>query len=253
MHRDDFKGFAQMLDDVAGLKREVYTAGQKAMFFRALQAYSFEAVRSGLDAHVRDPDRGRFLPMPADVIAQIVGHAANDGRPGAEEAWAIASQASDEGATVVWTEEIAQAWGISRSVAATGDDIGARMAFKEAYQRLVREARERGISASWSPTFGHDSERRQIALQAAATAGRIEASLAIECQRQEVPLLAFTASEGDSQAKREAVAALQALRDRMSRPYDGPSEADLQRERTERQKAKAAALYRFAKIGEQDA
>lgn len=176
MHKDDFPTFCQMLDDCYSL----LTKGQnspsssaKAMFFRSLAGYPLEAVRAGFDAHVKDPQRGRFAPMPADIIAQIDGMVADDGRPGAEEAWSMASRAQDESETVVWTDEMAQAWQACSSVMFMGDEIGARMAFKEAYNRLVDAARAQRRPVNWSASLGHDSSKRHDALKVAESRGLI--------------------------------------------------------------------------------
>jgi hypothetical protein len=176
MRETDFAPLCALLDDVWGLKGQPLTGGQKAIFFKALAAHSLEAVRAGLDAHVKDPERGRFLPMPADVIAQIMACAANDGRPGADEAWSIALRAADEADTVVWTREMAQAWESCRPVMALGDEVGARMAFREAYSRMVAEARAARQPARWLPSLGFDAERRTLALTAAAERGLLPAA-----------------------------------------------------------------------------
>jgi hypothetical protein len=177
MHERDFEPFAAMLQDVWDLypQAKVPTPGQVAMFFRAMDEHPIHAVRKGFDRHVRDPQRGRFPPLPADVIAQIVGEAANDRRPGAEEAWAIAIHSADENRTVVWTAEIAEAWGIAKGIAANGDDVGARMAFKEAYTRLVAEARAVLRPAKWAASLGHDPEQRDKELERAQLAGLLPA------------------------------------------------------------------------------
>ncbi len=177
MDERDVEPFAAMLQDVWDLypHAKVPTPGQVAMFFRALGEHPIHAVRKGFDRHVRDPQRGRFPPLPADVIAQIVGEAANDRRPGPEEAWAIAIHSADEARTVVWTEEIAQAWGIAKGIAANGDDVGARMAFKEAYTRLVAEARAALRPATWSASLGYDPEQRDKEIERAQVAGLLPA------------------------------------------------------------------------------
>lgn len=169
----DLQPFCDMLDDVWGLYPQAKppSEGQKAMFFRALAEHTIAAVRRAFDAHVKDKTRGKFPPLPADIIFQIEGEAANDGRPGAEEAWAIALQSADEAATVVWTNEIAQAWGIARVIYAEGDEVGARMAFKESYTRLLAEARKGGVAPQWTASLGHDAERRDAALDRAHIAG----------------------------------------------------------------------------------
>lgn len=175
MREQDYDEFAGLLADVWSLKGQALTAGQKAMFFRALAAHPIEEVRAGLDAHVRDPRRGQFLPMPADVIGQIQGIVADDGRPGPEEAWAKAMRAADENASLVWTDEMAQAWGIAAPIMSNGDDIGARMAFKEAYTRLVDEARRARRPVNWTATLGHDKGGHAEALIAGHAAGLLPA------------------------------------------------------------------------------
>lgn len=169
MHEHDAEPFFSMLDDVWGFypNARIPTDGQKVMFFRALRAYTIFQVRQAFDAHMRDPQRGRFAPVPADIVAQVEGDRSADGRPGPEEAWTLAVAARDENATVVWTPEVAQAWGQASILAAQGDDVGARMAFKEIYQRLVSEARAAGRPMVWEASIGHDPEQRDEALQRA--------------------------------------------------------------------------------------
>lgn len=176
MREADFAPLCAMLDDVWGLKGQPLTGGQKAIFFKALAAHPLDAVRAGLDAHVKDPERGRFLPMPADIIAQILAKVANDGRPGADEAWAIALRAADESDTVVWTAEMAQAWEACRPVMSLGDEVGARMAFRDAYNRLVASARADGIAPAWAASLGFDAERRALAIGAAVQRGLLPAA-----------------------------------------------------------------------------
>ena len=175
MVETDAGPFVAMLRDVFGLypQAKPLTEGQVAMFFRALAAYPVEVVAAGLDAHVKDGQRGRFPPTPSDVIAQIDGRKADDGRPGADEGWAIAVRARDESATVVWTEELAQAWGVARSVIDLGDEVGARVAFREAYERLVTEARRAGVAPRWTASLGTDPGQRVATVREAVAAGRI--------------------------------------------------------------------------------
>jgi hypothetical protein len=177
MDPKDYKQFSVMLDAACSLlSRGAYTpnAASTAIFFRALQAYPLEVVSRAFDAHCADPQRGKFVPAPADILAQIEGLAAQDGRPGPEEAWAMCQAAADEARTVVWTEEMRQAWSIVWPlIRQSGDEIGARMAFKEAYPRLVSEARARREPARWSTSLGADPAWRDEALRVAIEAGRL--------------------------------------------------------------------------------
>jgi hypothetical protein len=177
MRESDVDAFVEMLSDVYGLypNAKPLTEGQVAMFVRAVRDYSMRQIRADFDAHVRSADRGRFPPLPADVIAQIERRAADDGRPGAEEAWATAIRGADEAETIVWTNETAAAWSIAKPVFDLGDEVGARMAFKDAYGRLVAAARAGGKAAVWQPSLGHDPQRRAAALGTAVASGLLPA------------------------------------------------------------------------------
>lgn len=177
MRRDDAPAFQELLDRTCSLLSRgnyVPDPDNSAMFFRALVRYDLADVRRGFEAHIADPQRGRFVPTPADILAQLTGAAANDGRPGPEEAWAIVIKGRDEAETLVWTAEMAEAWGVAKAVMDSGDDVGARMAFREAYSRLVQEAREQSRPAAWSATLGHDERRRALAIQEAVDKGRLQ-------------------------------------------------------------------------------
>ncbi len=244
MVETDLDQFIALLRDVFGLypTAKPLTDGQVAMFFRALAPHPLSAVRSGLDAHVRDPQRGRFPPLPADVLAQIEDAAKVDGRPGPEEAWAIAAAAADESATVVWTQEIAQAWAVSRPVADAGDDVGARMAFKEAYTRMVAAARAAGEAVRWQPSLGHDPELRALSIEQAVAARRLPASAALEFQaRGPVALLEGPANALPESKQAQAIQALVALRQRLAPAVGMPTAADAERARMAGLKAQAQA------------
>jgi hypothetical protein len=169
MFDTDFNRFAALLDSIAGMlpNAKPLTPAGKSLFFRTLANLRFDDVERALMAHLQDPQRGRFMPVPADVVAQIEGAAADDGRPGADEAWTTALLASDEAETVVWTEETAQAMFVAQPVLRAGDKVGARMAFKNAYDRLVADARHARRPAHWHASLGQDPARRERALQGA--------------------------------------------------------------------------------------
>lgn len=101
------------------------------------------------------------------------------GRPGANEAWATALTALDERNTIVWTEEMAQAWELARPLAVGGDEIGARMAFKDAYERLVRTAREERRLPAVTISEGWDGQLRSVAVEKAVKLGYMPASAAV--------------------------------------------------------------------------
>ncbi len=179
MQANDYDAFAQLLDDAYDLigvgANKIISGGAKSMFFAAMAPYSLATVRAALAAHCIDKVRGRFTPKPADIIEQIESSALNDGRPGAEEAWAISLTSRDEADTVVWTAECAEAFAICKSVLATGDEVGARMAFKEAYTRIVAQSRFEHRPATWSASQGWDVIKRAAAVKRAVLAGLLPA------------------------------------------------------------------------------
>jgi hypothetical protein len=239
MRNSDFDAFSALLSDVWSLKGQALSGGAKAMWFRAMSAYPLEVVQGALDAHLSDPKRGQFLPMPADVVAQIDRIVANDGRPGAEEAWALALRSTDEGDTIVWTAEAAEAMGICAPILSAGDEVGARMAFKEAYTRLVDAARRERRVPKWTPSLGHDPERRDKAIAAAVSAGQLTHNefAALPAPRGAVALLAAP----EQGIPPEALAGLKALREWLTAPRGEQSIDALEKAKTEARRAESAA------------
>ena len=108
-------------------------------------------------------------------LAEILNRV-DDGHPGPEEAWAMLPR--DEFITVVWTQQMASAWGLVRHLMDEGDMVAARMAFREAYVRLVGSAREERRRPQWSPSLGHDVSGRAMPLREAVAKGRLTKSWA---------------------------------------------------------------------------
>lgn len=79
----------------------------------------------------------------------------------------------DEAASVVWTEEMAQAFGVAIGLLEEGDQVAARMAFLERYRTLVQSARNAGELVHWTPSLGTDRLGREAALIAARDKGRL--------------------------------------------------------------------------------
>jgi hypothetical protein len=102
----------------------------------------------------------------ADVLTRI-----DDGRPDAEEAWAMLPK--DESSSVVWTAEMAEAFGVAYPLLRSGETIPARMAFLEKYRTAVRKARDQGHAVKWTPSLGHDVGSRESVLLEAARLGRL--------------------------------------------------------------------------------
>lgn len=173
MQPDDFDSFARVLDAAYSLHSKSLTSDARALFFSALSEYSLADVRKAFSAHIKDPQRGQFPPKPADIISHLIGDALNDGRPDAEEAWAISRGAVDEDETVVWTQECAAAFAKVEHLLLARDDVAARMAFKSAYTRLVEQARAQKIVTHWYASNGRDAARREYVIAQAVRDGKL--------------------------------------------------------------------------------
>lgn len=96
-----------------------------------------------------------------------------DGHLERNEAWGLALQSTNESATVVWTKEIQTAYEAAKPILGSGDRVGARMAFMEAYDRLLASARATGKPSQWSVSIGWDAEARDQALESAVNLQRL--------------------------------------------------------------------------------
>lgn len=147
-----------------------------------LSAYPRDVLAKAL-SRVRTEHTGKLTPKAVlDRIDEVMG------RPGANEAWAMALNALDEWNTVVWTVEMSDAWGVARDMAAEGDLVGARMAFIGAYERLVRTAREERRLPEVMVSFGWNRELQAPAIEKAVQLGYLSAEKAAE----HLPTLSFT-------------------------------------------------------------
>lgn len=199
MNETDAKVFEESISDCYAM----YDAVPKdlGVWWSACHRYPMDIIAKALVAHMQDPEDGRFPPKPADVIRRIANKV--DGHLPADEAWAIAIQAMDESETVVWTQEIAEAWGAAKLIMQSGDEVGARMAFRSAYERRVTGSRANGRNAKWFPSLGHDPAKRAVALEAAADRLRLPhlaEQAAIEDQSRQPP--SSEVSEWVAQARR---------------------------------------------------
>lgn len=138
----------------AELCGKTFSPEAAAVFASDLDGYPEQAV---LKALTRCRKEVRGLLTVQDVISRI-----DDGRPGAEEAWAMIP--NDDVSSVVWTQEMAAAYGAAEPLLYAGDKVGARMAFKEKYVKLVADARDEKKLPQWTPSFGTDHQGRQLAL-----------------------------------------------------------------------------------------
>lgn len=147
----------------AELCGRTFSEAAARVFVMDLAAYPEEQVIRAL-ARCRKEVRG--ILTISDVVSRL-----DDGRPGAEEAWAMLPKSEHDSA--VWTEEMREAYAVASPLLHAGDEIAARMAFKEVYQHQVMDARDRCEPVHWTATLGHDARGRESAVARAVEMGRI--------------------------------------------------------------------------------
>lgn len=140
----------------------------QATMVEELMSFGEQAVTVALVRCRRELRPGQFTL--GAVLERI-----DDGRPTSDEAWAVSLDAQDERLTVVRTAEMVEAFAICRPILDSGDKIGARMAFKSAYERIVRDARLQNRPIQWHASLGWDQEGRTAVLTKAVETRKLSA------------------------------------------------------------------------------
>jgi hypothetical protein len=181
MQTNDKRAFKDAIELAYETARQpLPTPAVLTVYWASLESYPLDAVLRAISKHVAASE---FAPTPAAILKHLPKQ--SDGRPEADEAWAIALRSRDERDTVVWTTEIAEAWAIAESVI-DGDEIGARMAFKAAYARITDQSRGVNRPVEWVVSQGFDAARREEVVTQAVREGRLQLARA----KAAVPMLA---------------------------------------------------------------
>lgn len=133
-----------------------------------LSQYPLRAVLDALNRCRRELTGRLTLAAVLERINAI------DGRPTANEAWAVALRGFDEAQTIITNEEINEAIQAARPILDAGDEVGARMAFRDAYERIVSINRTNGVLPKWYPSLGSDKRLREMVIADAADKGLVD-------------------------------------------------------------------------------
>jgi hypothetical protein len=159
----------KLLTDLAGtaeLMGKQLSPVALAMMVNDLKEYPIGLINTAL-SNVRKGTK----PFSLGSIISEIETLKPDGRLGADEAWALYPH--DEATTAVITNEIAEAMQIAYPILQEGDKVGARMAFKEAYTRIVTKNKADGLKPKWFPSIGTDKEGREHILKQSVQLGRL--------------------------------------------------------------------------------
>jgi len=168
----DKRAFSMLLDGVMPIYRLEASVATKRLWWGLLREYDITDVEKAFEAHLRV--NGKTI-TPADITRQLEV-IRPDGRPGADEAWAMIPQ--DEYGSVVMSNEMSEAWGIAQNM--LPDKNAARMAFRDAYNRIVATNKLAGRKPEWFPSLGFDVQGRTTALADAIRNKRLAADHALK-------------------------------------------------------------------------
>ena len=121
MQKSDASDFRARLIGMMALYNRDITVELQRVWWRALDGYDLRDISSAMDCYVTSP-AGHYAPGPGDLIDLMrkqYGHIS------AAEAWPLALLSTDESATVVITQQIAQALEVARPCIDAGDKYGA--------------------------------------------------------------------------------------------------------------------------------
>lgn len=251
MQSNELTKFASMLDGLCDYyQRQPLAKITASIYWEGLSGYSLDQVKQAAMAHIADPAAGQYFPKVADLTRHIL-RVEMAGVPGPDEAWAICYPLTDERRTVVITDAMRDAWALAWPVLHSGDEVGARVAFKDAYKRLIQSST---TAPRWELQLGTCMESRAEAIRLAVDAGRLPVR-ALEVHQLPAPtkgiagLLesaqsAVAAGEAESHIA-DAIAHLSAIKRLLVGPRQAAVEAEQPNQRELFTAHKAAELDRL--------
>lgn len=183
MQESEFQDFQRSwLKATAFFDKDMDSEALRVMF-GILRRFQLDEVRQALLSHVSHPERGRFYPKPADIIAAIAASTPESDRwPTPNEAWAQCPKSEHDSAML--TAEHVQAYAVCDGL----DAIAGRVAFIEAYTRIVEAAKARLEKPKWFLSQGADPIGREQAITDGVRRGLLtqdQAALLLPHRQQE--------------------------------------------------------------------
>jgi hypothetical protein len=157
MQEREKKEFTEMLAGVFEIHGRDLKETTTRIWWRLMRRYTLDQFSEAIGNLVAT---SKFLPKPSEVIEQISGRWMD-----ANEAWAAFPK--DESETGAVNQAMRASWGASEALFYSGDTVGARMAFKAAYERYVKSAVLRGETEQFELSIGWDAEKRENGIRAA--------------------------------------------------------------------------------------
>lgn len=186
MIKNEFNKFCEAwsVAQELGVNGKLFSKAAMTALFEDFESYPLEIINKALVYHRRN---NKYAPSSNDII-ELLSPKATTLHIGAEEAWAIALQSFDERLPIVLTKEILEAKATVQGIYDSGDSIGARMAFKEIYNRILLTANE----VKWFVTQGDDKSLTESCVKQAVDMGRLPKGTEAK-YRLEAPTITYQA------------------------------------------------------------
>lgn len=154
----DKNKFLEVMTGCAAAYSQSIEKPKVAIYWETLKDFSITEVSKAVSAHVRE---SKFFPTLAEIITYIPSAQQNK-HLGADEAWTIAKQAMNQDNCACVTDQILEAMDIAWDVYSTKDENPARMAFRDAYTRIVKSSG----NPVWFVSLGNDKTQAEgVALE----------------------------------------------------------------------------------------
>lgn len=181
--KDSKKGnFFKLLDAVfentvaTGGRSKNLSAEAMMLWWNSVKEFPMEMIRRALAAYM-ESESGKYMPTPSEIRAILKTLSGISARPGGDEAWSMIPISERESAVI--TDEMMEAMLPAQILINRGDTIGARMAFKSAYERIVSTNILIGKLPRWVPSFGWDPGLRVNALAQAVLSQKVSLDTAV--------------------------------------------------------------------------
>lgn len=92
MKKHDVSAFLGLMTSIAALYGQSLPEAVVEIYWNALQGFELSEVKAALQAHVKQPDTGQFMPKPADILRFLEG----SGHTQALQAWSAVARAIRE-------------------------------------------------------------------------------------------------------------------------------------------------------------
>lgn len=122
------------------------------------------------ESHVLGALKRCRLELTGKLTTAAIIQRLDDGRPTADEAWAMYPH--DEDSSAILNNEISESMQDARHLLEE-DRVAARMAFKDTYNKRIQESRQNGIAPVWFASLGIDRAARNDAILDGIAKGRL--------------------------------------------------------------------------------